>query len=74
MDFSNGLSLSGTKLAMKACFTYINFHTLRQTYAYNMLNKGVSKEILRTLLGYRSINTTEIYANRIRKEELERWV
>ena len=52
----------------------INLHTFRHTYAHNMLNKGVPKEVLQTLLGHRSIKTTEIYANWIRKEELERWV
>ena len=46
----------------------------RHTYAHNMLNKGVPKEVLQTLLGHRSIKTTEIYANWVRKEELERWV
>ena len=30
--------------------------------------------MLQTLLGHRSIKTTEIYANWVRKEELERWV
>ena len=39
-----------------------------------MLNKGVPKEVLQTLLGHRSIKTTEIYANWVRKEELESWV
>jgi len=39
-----------------------------------MLNKVVPKEVLQTLLGHRSIKTTEIYANWIRKEELKRWV
>jgi len=39
-----------------------------------MLNKGVPKEVLQTLLGHRSIKTTEIYANWVRREELERWV
>jgi len=39
-----------------------------------MLNKGVPKEVLQTLLGHRSIKTTEIYANWVRKEELERWI
>jgi site-specific recombinase XerD len=39
-----------------------------------MLNKGVPKEVLQTLLGHRSIKTTEIYANWVRKEKLERWV
>jgi len=52
----------------------INLHTFRHTYAYNMLNKGVPKEVLKTLLGHRSIKTTEIYANWVRKEELEEGV
>jgi len=52
----------------------INLHTFRHTYAHNMLNNGVPKEVLQTLLGHRSIKTTEIYANWVRKEELERWV
>ena len=52
----------------------INLHTFRHTYAHNMLNKGVPKEVLQTLLVHRIIKTTEIYANWVRKEELERWV
>ena len=52
----------------------INLHTFRHTYAHDMLNKGVPKEVLQTLLGHRSIKTTEIYANWVRKEELERWI
>ena len=52
----------------------INLHTFRHTYAHTMLNKGVPKEILQTLLGHRSIKTTEIYANWIKKEELEKWI
>lgn len=52
----------------------INLHTFRHTYAHNMLNKGVPKEVLQTLLGHRSIKTTEIYANWVRKEELEKWI
>ena len=43
-------------------------------HAHNMLNKGVPKEVLQTLLGHRSIKITEIYANWVRKEELERRV
>ena len=39
-----------------------------------MLNKGVPKEVIQTLLGHRSIKTTEIYANWIRKEEMKKWV
>ena len=52
----------------------INLHTFRHTYAHNMLNKGVPKEVLQPLLGHSNIKTTEIYANWIRKEELERWI
>ena len=71
MEFSNGLKLSGTKLVMKTCFTYINLHPFRQTYARNMLNKGVFKEVLQILLGHRSIKTTEIDTNWVEKDELE---
>ena len=51
----------------------INLHTFRHTYAHTMLNKGVPKEVLH-FLGHRSIKTTEIYANWVRKEELKKWV
>ena len=73
MEFSNGLKLSGTKLVMKTCFTYINLRPFRQTYARNMLNKGASKEVLQILLGHRSIKTTEIDENWVRKGEVDRW-
>ena len=53
---------------------YINLHTFRHTYAHQMLNKGMPKEILQTFLGHRSIRTTEIYANWVSNDELERWV
>ena len=52
----------------------ITLHTFRHTYANNMLNKGVPKEILQTLLGHRSIKTTEIYANWIDIKEVEKYV
>tara|TARA_B100002052_G_C15838267_1_gene578878 strand:- start:428 stop:1471 length:1044 start_codon:yes stop_codon:yes gene_type:complete len=52
----------------------INLHTFRHTYAHSMLNKGVPKEVLQTLLGHRSIKTTEIYANWMNKNELEKYV
>ena len=73
MEFSNGLRLSGTKLVMKTCFTYINLHPFRQTCARNMLNKGASKEVLQILLGHRSIKTTEIDENWVRRGEVDRW-
>tara|TARA_B100000674_G_C37838128_1_gene913928 strand:+ start:99 stop:1154 length:1056 start_codon:yes stop_codon:yes gene_type:complete len=52
----------------------INLHTFRHTYARNMLNKGVPKEVLQTFLGHRSIKTTEIYANMMDKKELVKWI
>lgn len=53
---------------------HINLHTFRHTYAHRMLNRGVPKEVLQTLLGHRSIRTTEIYANWVSCAELEKWV
>ena len=50
----------------------LNLLTCRHTSAHNMLNKGVPKEVLQTLLDHRSIKTTEIYANWVRKEKLEK--
>lgn len=52
----------------------ITLHTFRHTYAHNMLNKGVPKEVLQTLLGHRSIKTTEIYANWVNIKEVEKYV
>ena len=52
----------------------ITLHTFRHTYAQNMLNKGMPKEVLQTFLGHRSIRTTEIYANWLPSGELEKWI
>jgi site-specific recombinase XerD len=52
----------------------ITLHTFRHTYAHNMLDMGVPKEVLQTLLGHRSLKTTEIYANWIKTKQLEKWV
>jgi integrase len=52
----------------------INLHTFRHTYAHRMLNLGVPKEVLQTLLGHRSVKTTEIYANWVKKDDLLKWV
>ena len=52
----------------------INLHTFRHTYAHNMLNKGVPKEVLQNLLGHKSITTTEIYANWFKAQQLDKWV
>ena len=52
----------------------INLHSFRHTYAHNLLNRGVPKEVLQSFLGHRSIKTTEIYARLVRKQELEKWL
>ena len=52
----------------------ITLHTFRHTYAHNMLNRGVPKEVLQSLLGHRSIKTTEIYANWVNKKELIKYI
>jgi site-specific recombinase XerD len=52
----------------------INLHTFRHTYAQIMLDKGMPKEVLQTFLGHRSIRTTEIYANWISMEKLNKWI
>jgi site-specific recombinase XerD len=52
----------------------INLHTFRHTYAHQMLNKGMPKEILQAFLGHKSIRTTEIYANWVNNSELKKWV
>ena len=52
----------------------INLHTFRHTYARQMLNKGMPKEVLQTFLGHRSVRTTEIYANWVNNAELNKWV
>ncbi|NQT63858.1 MAG: tyrosine-type recombinase/integrase [Candidatus Marinimicrobia bacterium] len=44
----------------------ISLHTFRHTYVYNMLAKGMPKEVLQTFLGHRSIRTAEIHANWIK--------
>ena len=53
---------------------FINLHTFRHTYAHNMLDRGMPKEVLQTFLGHRSIRTTEIYANWVKGKDLEIWV
>ncbi len=50
----------------------IDFHTFRHTFAHTMLNRGVPKEILQTLLEHKSIQTTEIYAKWVSNKELKK--
>ena len=52
----------------------IRLHVFRHTYAMRRLNDGVPKVILQTLLGHKSIRTTELYANWVSSDELAKWV
>jgi site-specific recombinase XerD len=52
----------------------IRLHVFRHTYAMNMLNRLVPKSVLQTLLGHKSIRTTELYANWVSGDELSKWV
>ena len=51
----------------------IKNHTFRHTFAMNLINKGTPKEVIQQLMGHTSITTTEIYANKMKKENLEDW-
>ena len=47
----------------------IHFHSLRHSFASNMVQKGVSLYVVKELLGHRDITTTQIYSH-IRNENL----
>jgi len=52
----------------------IALHTFRHYYAHQMLDRGVPKEVLQTLLSHRSITTTDKYAMWVKSDELAKWV
>lgn len=53
----------------------LKHHTFRHTFAVRWLNEGMPKEVLQTLLGHSSINTTEMhYANWMSKESVSKWI
>ena len=53
----------------------IKHHTFRHTFAVRWLNNGMPKEVLQTLLGHSSLNTTEMhYANWMSKESVSKWI
>ena len=52
----------------------IALHTFRHFFAHQMLDRGVPKEVLQTLLSHRSITTTDKYALWVKHEKLAEWV
>ena len=41
----------------------IHFHTLRHSFASNLIQRGVSIYVVKELLGHESISTTQIYSH-----------
>jgi site-specific recombinase XerD len=52
----------------------IALHTFRHFFSHQLLDRGVPKEALQSLLSHRSITTTERYANHLSYEKLAPWV
>ena len=46
----------------------VNFHTLRHSFASNLLRKGASIYAVKELMGHGSISTTEIYLHLVKKD------
>ncbi|MGC6769297.1 tyrosine-type recombinase/integrase [Enterococcus sp. LJL51] len=58
------------KIMKKINMSWMNFHSLRHSFASKCLEKGVSAAVIATLLGHSSVKTTlDIYANSNRNNE-----
>lgn len=55
----------------KADIPYKKFHSLRHTYATNLIENGVQLLTVSRLLGHSSIKTTQIYAHTLEEEKIK---
>ena len=52
----------------------IKNHTFRHTFAMHQLIAGFPKEVIQQLMGHTSVRQTEVYANKLPKKNLTKWV
>ena len=52
----------------------IKNHTFRHTFAMHQLIAGTPKEVIQQLMGHTSVRQTEVYANKLPKKDLIKWV
>ncbi len=59
------LSVSNLKKSVRAAELNdkIHFHSLRHSFASNLVQKGVSLYVVKELLGHEDIKTTQIYSH-----------
>jgi integrase/recombinase XerC len=68
-----GLDQLVAKYAYQARLENCTAHTLRHSFAKNLVNAGTSLDEVATLLGHESLNTTRVYT-RPSRQDLERSV
>ncbi len=67
----NNVRTSWKRALISANIPYKKFHTLRHTYATQLIKNGVDLLTVSRLLGHSSIKTTEIYAHTLEETKIE---